>query len=516
MPGLVVGSGFPSFVGEGKVGAPIVPTIGGLVRERIDRAALRHETPLRRDLLCYFPLFDEGLKQREIAAPLSYAGGDGRSDFTWIAERLTTIGRRGNVMASAISDATNAISLGNDIFVDRPTVGTLSLWVKITSNDSVDLILFQMGATTDGILFGVTASGQAELVFAASSPFNLDIVATTSTILADGQWHHVTWTADGIAWKIYIDGISQSLSVLSGSNTGLWYNDVGVDTTYAQIVNQLIFVGAHVFGISEVASWERVLTDGEILTLAKDPDAVYVRSRRAISVDRYRIVPSGIASAEAFGNLTLVQAGLVIAPTGIPSAEAFGTPKLNQQIRFTGIPSAEAFGTPQLTQQIRFTGIPSAEAFGNLTLVSTQVLVFTGIPSAEAFGTPQLTQQIRFTGIPSAEAFGTPQLTQQIRFTGIPSAEAFGTPSLATTQFLVVVGIPSAEAFGTLTISAAGLGFVRALGFVVHIGQVDDEAEMGTKLTAQAPAGLPSDHPLRHGGVSFSSQAGGAGGKVHT
>ena len=74
-------------------------------------------------------------------------------------------------------------------------------------------------------------------------------------------------------------------------------------------------------------------------------------TRQAVEVltsheDLVFIVPSGIASSEAFGLPTLLP---FIFPIGIPSNEAFGLASTAPIISPTGIPSAEAFGTQVVT-----------------------------------------------------------------------------------------------------------------------------------------------------------------------
>lgn len=184
------------------------------------------------------------------------------------------------------------------------------------------------------------------------------------------------------------------------------------------------------------------------------------------------IFPVGIASAEAFGTLTisLAVSGQDITATGIPSAETFGTLQVTRgavNIVPTGIASAEAVGTPTVTTTygIAGVGIASAEAFGTLTISRGVVSIsLTGIASLEAIGTPTVTTGpvgvTLTTGIASAEAFGTPTVTSTypITATGIASTEAFGTAVLTRGAVnLSPTGISSAEAFGTAVITQPGI-----------------------------------------------------------
>lgn len=129
--------------------------------------------------------------------------------------------------------------------------------------------------------------------------------------------------------------------------------------------------------------------------------------------------PTGIPSAESFGNATINVATVVVSPTGISSAEAFGNATITSGgvvVSPAGIASAEAFGTATITATITVspTGIASEEAFGTAALTGNLVIEVIGIPSEEAFGTATLTydQTLEVTGISSGEAFGTPTVTR--------------------------------------------------------------------------------------------------------
>ena len=157
-------------------------------------------------------------------------------------------------------------------------------------------------------------------------------------------------------------------------------------------------------------------------------------------------------------------ANVEILPSSIASLEAFGTAELTQAFTITvsGIASLEAFGSLVLTQDqaIVVTGIASLEAFGSLTLIQDQTITVSGIASLEAFGTQVLTQglTIAVSGIDSAEAFGTTLVTPgnvDIVVSGIATGEAFGSSTVTrdNDQILLPSGVVSAEGFGSVTVT---------------------------------------------------------------
>jgi len=214
------------------------------------------------------------------------------------------------------------------------------------------------------------------------------------------------------------------------------------------------------------------------------------------------ILPTGIASAEAFGSPT-VSISAAIAPSGIPSTEQFGSASVQSAYTITGsgIPSEEQAGTPTITahNDVYPTGIPSgeqvsgpavvasnalapgsigsAEQFGAPTVVATNTLAPQGIGSAEQFGSASVVSHYEVTsaGIPSQEAFGEPSVVPggvYVSVQGVPSAEQFGQPTItAGFSAILPAGIPSQEAFGTpgvpvggVTVSAQGIASAETFG----------------------------------------------------
>ena len=176
----------------------------------------------------------------------------------------------------------------------------------------------------------------------------------------------------------------------------------------------------------------------------------------------FTVSPSGIASAESFGTHTLTPGAVTIAPSGIASAEAIGSHTLSVGgviISPSGIATGEAFGTATLTPGsviVAPVSIASLEAFGDHLLSSGFVISPESIASGEAFGVHTLAPgavTIAPAGIAGAEAFGNPTLGLSINPSAIGSAEAFGTAALTQAIVISPSGIASLEAFGTATLA---------------------------------------------------------------
>ena len=187
------------------------------------------------------------------------------------------------------------------------------------------------------------------------------------------------------------------------------------------------------------------------------------------------IVPSGIASASAFGTATIVPGAITISCTGIASAEAFGSTVVQPgavTVAPAGIASAEAHGTAAVQPgavTVAPTGIATAEAFGTAVLAAgTVTIVADGIATAEAFGTALVqagASYIAPTGIASAEAHGSATLQPgavSILPAGIASGETHGETLLATGAVLQPTGIASSEAHGSAIVQPGAVNIVAS------------------------------------------------------
>lgn len=91
------------------------------------------------------------------------------------------------------------------------------------------------------------------------------------TALAATTWYSVVLQSTGSAWSIYLNGAAETLTNVSGSNTGDWFGDIsGTDhrlTFGAQFVanapggyndcrvNECIYVGGRVLTGAEITEW---------------------------------------------------------------------------------------------------------------------------------------------------------------------------------------------------------------------------------------------------------------------
>ncbi len=487
MGGLVVGSAFPSYVGESEVGASIDPTNGCFVRHKLDRT---HFGPglgsLRKDLLAFYPFLDDFYP-----SPLDLVTG--RRLYPQNGPQRLVQGQiqRGGAMGYPFAPGSqwNVTSFFGSNPGPSSDVGTVACWVKVNVDDTNLVPVAMIGnGLTEAVFMGFWNGSFT--VGAQSTTFGiLDILVDTPQ--AVGVWRHVVWTADDTTgeWKIFVDGVDRALTPVVGANNGYWsstWNGLGIDLDLT--VARQSDLGTNCgFTIHELGVWNRILTQEEINQLYRHPDSVYALTRRVTNLDRYRAVVTGIGSSEAFGSpvelvhtlkptaiasasaIGLAELVHILKPTAISSLEALGLPELVHVLKPTAIASSEAHGTHELVHVLKFTGVPSASAIGThelahvlkfLGIASTEavptpelvhVLKAFGVASAEAHGIPELIHVLKPSGIASASAIGLAELVHILKFFGVASAEALGTPALVDEiQYLIIPSIASAETHGLL------------------------------------------------------------------
>ena len=124
------------------------------------------------------------------------------------------------------------VQLGQDLF-ETDSLGTIALWFKPTDN-TINHYIFSssIAGSTDifqlQVLFAGTLNGQFQVSFVKSGV--TDVIRTTTTPFSLNEWSHVVITSNDSAYEIFVDGVSQELTVVAGSNSGLWFSDLGAGT----------------------------------------------------------------------------------------------------------------------------------------------------------------------------------------------------------------------------------------------------------------------------------------------
>jgi len=150
----------------------------------------------------------------------------------------------------------------------KPDAFTVSAWVKTSAILGVTGIIFQsysQNTNRAGFFLGIETSGVGVILVAK----NTGLVEGTdwdagrsTTIINDGEWHHIVGTYDGSSIKLYIDDVLEETTTWTGlSYAGNNYIEIGSRNNAGS--SSPTFDG----DIDELCVWNRALTTDEISEL---------------------------------------------------------------------------------------------------------------------------------------------------------------------------------------------------------------------------------------------------------
>ena len=140
--------------------------------------------------------------------------------------------------------------------------GTIEAWI----NKAGDGWFFSSsnGTSSDDVFTVKINTGQLEMCSDKTGSAINRIKG--DTVLSSGSWYHVAVTSDGSAYKLYVNGVPQTLSIPGGINNGDWFGDISNRTNLTVggllLTSQNWSINA---SLDEVAVYSRELSPTEIL-----------------------------------------------------------------------------------------------------------------------------------------------------------------------------------------------------------------------------------------------------------
>src|SRR6185369_10345282 len=126
-----------------------------------------------------------------------------------ISDAVAAAGRTGG--GASLNGSSNHVEVKAGKVDTSASAGTVSAWVKVSALDANGVVLGYGGAvSTDPALWGVyirEVSGNYYFAMSArrtnGGPYN---TVRGSTAVASGTWYYVTYSSNGSAWKIRVNG----------------------------------------------------------------------------------------------------------------------------------------------------------------------------------------------------------------------------------------------------------------------------------------------------------------------
>jgi Concanavalin A-like lectin/glucanases superfamily/GLEYA domain len=150
--------------------------------------------------------------------------------------------------------------------------GSYSLSASFGTYSQFSYSVWAKGGTQTSPYSEIFLGGDADIQFGGEmgqNTINVFFQGTTldqgSKVVTDNNWHHVVLTWDGNIVKIYVDGVLDQ----SAENTS-----ASINLSNFTIGGQRLEIGEWSFNgiIDEVAIWDRVLLENEIIDLYKNPN----------------------------------------------------------------------------------------------------------------------------------------------------------------------------------------------------------------------------------------------------
>lgn len=102
--------------------------------------------------------------------------------------------------------------------------GTITAWIKpnVVNIDQAIFASADESASTDWMRLMLTSSSKLVITQVGNGTDALE----GDTVFVANRWYHVALVSDGSSYKMYVDGVVETLAIILGSNTGDWFADM--------------------------------------------------------------------------------------------------------------------------------------------------------------------------------------------------------------------------------------------------------------------------------------------------
>ncbi len=171
-------------------------------------------------------------------------------------------------MARSYNGTTDNIRADSAHVAAAGTAFSIAFWVKGSTQTASHYMYSEGNTATLNTIFGietVLSSNKVTAFLRNDANSNLVNSNTTANVI-DGTWHHVIYTQDSSNnWQVYVDGIAD----ISGSYAT---STVTTNLECFGALKRTSSATSNFFGgtIGSVASWTRLLSAGDAISLASD------------------------------------------------------------------------------------------------------------------------------------------------------------------------------------------------------------------------------------------------------
>jgi hypothetical protein len=152
--------------------------------------------------------------------------------------------------------------------------GTISGWIKVPSSHSghMPVVTWSILSASNTFQDRLTVRNGQIRYYHQDTSNGVDIVQGGTTGLFDNTWHHVAVVCNGSSYALYLDGSAETVSVVTGSNSGKWIGDMTgtYEVTEIGASRRNASAGGSDYGtglLDEVAIWDSALSSSDISSI---------------------------------------------------------------------------------------------------------------------------------------------------------------------------------------------------------------------------------------------------------
>lgn len=163
-------------------------------------------------------------------------------------------------------------------FRSSDSAGTIEAWFKVSASN-YGYFFNSSDEATDNYVIGLAIDNNGLIYMYQRNNDTADNIRGNSDV-RDNIWHHVAVTSDGSAYSIYLDGVAESLTVVTGANAGDWFSDTSNRDNITSGAIKRVSVSNYFYGaIDELKVYSQALSATEVLNNYNSAKRNYIQTQ---------------------------------------------------------------------------------------------------------------------------------------------------------------------------------------------------------------------------------------------
>lgn len=179
----------------------------------------------------------------------------------------------GKIGSAAVLNGTSSY-LSTSGKLNNSSSGSISAWFNVSVFQTA-MRIFGYGGVGANAIFSLETRDIGGGVWRLAFTYRDDAGANLaifrgSTTLSTSTWYHAIWSGNGSSYTLYLNGVAETLTSISGSNHGKWINTVTAtsgQTTVGALTNNSTIMNLWRGSLDEVGIWSSPLDSTEISQL---------------------------------------------------------------------------------------------------------------------------------------------------------------------------------------------------------------------------------------------------------